>query len=137
MSFLEEKEQLPVLESFREIFSEKTKAPPREIMIHGDLHPHNILVQKGRFYCIDWDLAKTGPLEIDILTLFTSPFLKISPPRRTHLVKDAGNYPFPLAEQKIKDFLNYKVKQLEFLPEGPFKGRLITAYKEVQRACDC
>ena len=41
----------------------------RLTVIHGEFYPHNILLNSGQIYPIDWESAAVGPGEIDLVTL--------------------------------------------------------------------
>lgn len=41
---------------------------PREALVHGDLHPGNVLVSAGGPVVIDWESARAGPSDFDAAT---------------------------------------------------------------------
>jgi aminoglycoside phosphotransferase (APT) family kinase protein len=41
----------------------------RPTIIHGEFYPHNILLNSGQIYPIDWESAAVGAGEIDLVTL--------------------------------------------------------------------
>ena len=59
------------------------EALPHEDVMHGDLHHHNLLVDRGRVNAIiDWDSARPGDRAFDLVTLgFCSAALRSSPRR--------------------------------------------------------
>lgn len=53
-------------------------------LIHGDLHPDNIIVKSDNYYVIDWDLFGIGYIWFDVLTLLTSPNIKLNKNERIY-----------------------------------------------------
>jgi len=64
-------------EVFKDGLNIAQKFDDKRGLIHGDLHPDNILVYEGKPFVIDWDLSGDGPVLWDVLTLLTSPYTKI------------------------------------------------------------
>ncbi|PJD96464.1 MAG: hypothetical protein CK425_05690 [Parachlamydia sp.] len=54
-------------------------------IIHGDLHPGNIMVFDEQPFVIDWDLCGNGPLWYDLLSLLSHPNLYFSKQKRFKL----------------------------------------------------
>jgi len=82
--------------SYDDIFSDflssslKKKLCSSEMVrvIHGDLHPENILIVDNEPYVIDWDLSGIGYRWFDLLTLLTSPYLKFSKKNKINFFKE-------------------------------------------------
>jgi Phosphotransferase enzyme family len=58
-----------------------------EVLVHGDVAPSNIIVNGGRVIVIDFAMACTGGMYLDVARLFTQlEFLKAKPKFRPHVV---------------------------------------------------
>lgn len=59
-----------------------------EVLVHGDLAPSNILVNKEEIIVIDFAMATTGGLYMDVARLYTQlDFLKAKPKFRPHVIE--------------------------------------------------
>ena len=54
-------------DSFGEFSAHLSREP--QVVIHGEFYPHNVLVQNGEIYPIDWESAAFGCPEIDFASL--------------------------------------------------------------------
>lgn len=102
----------------REIFREKTlqvlssKHPLQLTLIHGDLHPDNILVRADAPVVIDWDHSGAGDRIFDALTLITSPLLRIGKKVRLELIASALALSDSDAAIILHEFTTFKHGQL-------------------------
>lgn len=77
-------------------------------LIHGDLHPDNIIVTCDNYYVVDWDLFGIGYIWFDVLTLLTSPNLKLNKNQRIYNFIQI----FPeFNESEVKLIFNIFIKQ--------------------------
>lgn len=101
------------------------------IIIHNDLHPHNILVSNNKYYVIDWDLCTKGEVDNDVYTLFTSPFLNISFEERLNFISDTLSISNDEAKAATKTFISDKISHLKILGNHNFIKHLILKYSEL------
>ncbi|MGL4210773.1 MAG: aminoglycoside phosphotransferase family protein, partial [Cetobacterium somerae] len=77
-------------------------------LIHGDLHLDNIIVTSDNYYVVDWDLFGIGYIWFDVLTLLTSPNLKLNKNQRIYNFIQI----FPeFNESEVKLIFNIFIKQ--------------------------
>ncbi|MBP3088294.1 MFS transporter [Corynebacterium sp. sy017] len=58
-------------------------------VVHGDLHPENILVDKaGHYVAVDWDLSHHGSPVYDVLLLLSHPRTPLAVDQRISLLKE-------------------------------------------------
>lgn len=86
----------------------KLCSPKYLSLIHGDLHPDNIIVTSDSYYVIDWDLLGIGYIWFDVLTLLTSPNIKLNKYQRIH--KFIQIFP-EFTEAEVKLIFNIFIKQ--------------------------
>ena len=109
---------------------------PRYEVIHGDLHPDNIVVYKSNPFAVDWDLATSGPWCYDALTLISSPLLKLAVDWRISAFK-RFQPEFTLHECRkiLTAFCRFKCAQLSTAPTSNIQlmqivSEYAAAYKE-------
>lgn len=56
-----------LVETTRGLLADLSSKP--RVFIHGEFYPHNILVQDGEIYPVDWETAAFGLAEIDLVSL--------------------------------------------------------------------
>ena len=108
LSNLCREEQLHIVSIISNICKKLNKNDSQSIIIHGDLHPDNILVIDKSIYVIDWDLAEVGEPLFDGLTFITSPKLDMTNNERIEFISDTFNITKSDAEKEIKEFLSSK-----------------------------
>ncbi len=82
-------------------------------IIHGDLHPENIMVIDENPYVIDWDLCGKGPIWYDLLSLLSHPHLYLSKEQRYRLFLDHSNsFDAKHLDLLFSSFCQFKEKQL-------------------------
>ena len=54
--------------------------------MHRDFQSRNIMVKNRRFYFIDFQGGRTGPLQYDLASLLLDPYVALPPDIRTHLL---------------------------------------------------
>ena len=108
----------PVEQVFNSDLNEKIKKliiqQPVMGILHGDLHPLNIMIVNEDYFAIDWDNSGYGPLWFDALTLISSPYLSLNYNERLQLLKKQ----FPELEVDslrtlLIEFSNFKAKQVK------------------------
>jgi aminoglycoside phosphotransferase (APT) family kinase protein len=55
----------------------------RPTLLHGDVHPGNVLVDAGRATLIDWGSARIGPAALDLANLVTAGSVSVARYART------------------------------------------------------
>lgn len=110
LSSLNLDKQLIIIEQIKELFINRLKS--NIIFSHGDLHPDNIIVKEKDFYVLDWDLCGNYDIYFDILTLFTSPKLKISIVDRLFFLKQILKLSDIELKEKVRQFILFKINHL-------------------------
>ncbi len=102
-------------------------------IVHGDLHPENIMIFNDKVYFIDWDLAGEGWVWYDLLNLLTSPHLKISMAERSEQMQFFLNeFDKDEVESLIRSFLEFKVEQFkEFVQVDKSMVGLLKSYESL------
>lgn len=108
-------------------------------IIHGDLHPDNILIHNSTPKLIDWDLSGVGPFWFDVLTLLTSPKLSVQLQYRISVFSNLFHITDLNAIKIFTEFIIYKIKSLENLSiDNSEIESLIRSYKlilnEIQKS---
>lgn len=82
-------------------------------VIHGDLHPENIMVIDETPYVIDWDQCGNGPLWYDLLSLLSHPYLYFDKAKRYQLfLKHCVSFQASHLDLLFLSFCQFKEKQL-------------------------
>ncbi|TKE88711.1 MFS transporter [Vibrio sp. F12] len=135
LSALHRDQQRVVIDAFSQRFNDRKSMPHDEVVIHGDLHPDNILVSEGRIYVVDWDLASLGDPLFDALTLITSPTLDLTNQERVAFIVAAFEVTERDAHDRVTCFLRQKSEQLnDFLTddyEGGYLADLVQSYRKL------
>ncbi|MCG9553431.1 MFS transporter [Vibrio sp. Isolate31] len=135
LSSLHRDQQRVVINTFSQRFNDRKSIPHNEVVIHGDLHPDNILVSEGRIYVVDWDLASLGDPLFDALTLITSPTLDLTNQERVAFIVEAFEVTERDAYDWVTGFLRQKSEQLaDFLTddyEGGYLADLVQSYRKL------
>lgn len=58
-------------------------------LIHRDCQSRNIMVKAGRFYFIDFQGARSGPVQYDLASLLIDPYVELPPEIQAHLLRYA------------------------------------------------
>ena len=101
-------------------------------VIHGDLHPGNLVINKNHAIAIDWDLAGEGYIWFDYLTLLTHPWTNLSINERIELFRKKF-VEFTETDVKIlfDSFRDFKSKQLKgFIEYDPSLSSLVKEYSQ-------
>ena len=59
-------------------------------LIHRDFQSRNIMIQDGRHYLIDFQGARTGPIQYDLASLLIDPYAELSPDLQQRLLRYAS-----------------------------------------------
>lgn len=102
-------------------------------IIHGDLHPENILVFENNPYIIDWDLSGSGPFWYDLLSLLTHPYLYFDKSSRIEFfLSFCKSLNINDIELIFYSFSQFKINQLNSFSDFPDKWKnLAQKYKEL------
>ena len=102
-------------------------------IVHGDLHPENIMIFNDKVYFIDWDLAGEGWIWYDLLNLLTSPYLKISIEERCEEIQFfLDDFEKNEVESLLISFLEFKVEQFrEFIQVDGSMNELLRSYEDL------
>lgn len=100
-------------------------------IVHGDLHPENIMIFNEKAFFIDWDLAGEGWVWYDLLNLLTSPYLKMSMEERCEQVQFfLSDFEKEEVENVLSSFLEFKVEQFkEFIQVDESMIELLKSYE--------
>lgn len=134
LSDLSRNDQLNYIKRLASIQKNFAKNSSFDIIVHNDLHPHNILISNNKYYVIDWDLCAKGEIDNDVLSLFTSPFLNISFEERLSFISDTLSISNAEAKATTKTFISNKIFHLKMLDGHEFIKHLISKYSELMRA---
>jgi hypothetical protein len=115
---------------------ENTNQLSKKCIIHGDLHPDNIMIINESPYVIDWDLCGNGPFWYDLFSLVTHPYLYFDKSKRYKLV---SIFCESLSNEQMDDlffgFCKFKIKQLnEFGKQDPKFIKLSKKYTDLIKA---
>jgi NDP-sugar pyrophosphorylase family protein/tRNA A-37 threonylcarbamoyl transferase component Bud32 len=77
------------LESEFEILAKKSLGHPYTGLLHRDFQSRNILVKNGKYYFIDFQGARFGPLPYDLASLLIDPYVQLSQTLQEKLLKYA------------------------------------------------
>tara|TARA_B100000989_G_scaffold298893_1_gene290798 strand:+ start:244 stop:1032 length:789 start_codon:yes stop_codon:yes gene_type:complete len=88
-------------------------------IIHGDLHPENIIIFDDQPFVVDWDLSGVGYRWFDVLTLITHPHSGLKKDEQSDLfrefISDKDDAPI---EEIFTQFLRYKYESLAEIAES-------------------
>lgn len=103
----------------------------QQCIVHGDLHPENIMLINDCPYVIDWDLCGIGPLWYDLFSLLSHPQLYLDKSNRYKLL--IKYYEVNLKHNQLDElffsFSQFKIHQLTQFAEKDKKfSRLSTKY---------
>jgi aminoglycoside/choline kinase family phosphotransferase len=59
--------------------------------MHRDMQSRNIMVKNDRFYFIDFQGGRLGPIQYDLASLLMDPYVELSPWVRNQLLNYSGN----------------------------------------------
>lgn len=101
-------------------------------IIHGDLHPGNVIVVDHKPYVIDWDLSGAGPLWYDLLSLLSHPDLYFDKEKRFQLfLKQTERFNYDDLNLIFHLFCRFKHNQTkQFVVQNPKYQRLVSAYHQ-------
>lgn len=80
---LSEKEQKELQNEFLKICGLLDEQP--KFVCHRDYHSRNLMLKLGRIYVIDFQDARTGPLQYDLVSLVHDSYVNLSPESIAHL----------------------------------------------------
>lgn len=103
----------------------------QQCIIHGDLHPNNIMLVNDCPFVIDWDLCGIGPLWYDLFSLLSHPQLYFDKSSRYNLlIKHCKvNLNFEQLDSLFLAFCEFKIQQLTQFAEKDRKfSRLSIKY---------
>ena len=75
--YLELKIDFETLEDEFEILAQRALEHPYTGLLHRDFQSRNILVEDGRYYVIDFQGARFGPLQYDLASLLIDPYVEL------------------------------------------------------------
>lgn len=107
-------------------------------LIHGDLHPENIMVLHEAPYVIDWDFSGIGPLWYDLLSLLSHPYLYFDKNLRYKLFLQFCDLSSHNLDLLFYFFCQYKERQLSRLEVYDAKfNRLAKSYAFSKAQYNC
>lgn len=83
---LAEKEQRDLQNEFLNICDILDRQP--KFVCHRDYHSRNLMLKLGRIYVIDFQDARTGPVQYDLVSLVHDSYVNLSPESIDHIKKD-------------------------------------------------
>ncbi len=83
---LGDKEQRELQNEFLNICDILDRQP--KYVCHRDFHSRNLMLKLGRIYVIDFQDARTGPIQYDLVSLVYDSYVNLSPESIDHIKKD-------------------------------------------------
>lgn len=83
---LSDKDQKTLQSEFHDICETLHQLP--KFVCHRDYHSRNLMLKLGRIYVIDFQDARLGPIQYDLVSLVHDSYVRLSPESVDHLKKD-------------------------------------------------
>ena len=83
---LTDKDQAVLQNEFQKVCETLDLQP--KFVCHRDYHSRNLMLKLGRIYVIDFQDARTGPLQYDLVSLVHDSYVNLSPTSVDHIKKD-------------------------------------------------
>ncbi|MDH2924640.1 phosphotransferase family enzyme [Nicoletella semolina] len=132
LSSLGRVEQIDILNKISILQSDLFDSNDNEMIIHGDLHPDNIIVSNNTFYMVDWDLAYIGFIINDVYNLYTSPQLHLNYEERVNYIRMITKENIDVIQNNINNFVSNKIYELSLLEKNKDHSKnLINAYQGI------